>query len=331
MRGRAARGTTRGRVTVTGGLGVNGAWVVRELLRRGHEVVVVENREDRTLVHDVADRIALVVADIRDGDALAAAMRGSDAVVHLAAFVAAEQDPHTAIAVNVGGTAQVCAAALAAGVRRVVHTSSKAVYGPTTGKRGHPTYEPITEDAERLPRGMYDITKTAAEDVLGWYGRTTDLDCASLRFSTIYGPGKLQRHGGNVGIGLVSAYSSMIELPATGLPFALDHGGDERDDLVYVLDVAEAVATVVESPWRHHVYNVSSGRALSVAEFADVIRRVLPDADLAVGPGLNPMDAKESAYMVLDNTRIAEDLGWSPRFDPERAVRHYVDHVRAQR
>ncbi|GAA4684911.1 NAD(P)-dependent oxidoreductase [Pseudonocardia yuanmonensis] len=321
------------RVTVTGGLGVNGAWVVRELLGRGHEVVVVENREDLTLVRDVADRIELVVGDIRDAERLAAAMRGSECVVHLAAFVAAEQDPQTAIAVNVGGTAQVCASAAAAGVRRVVNTSSKAVYGPTTGKRGFPTYEPIPEDGERLPRGMYDITKSAAEDVLGWYGRTTDLECVSLRFSTIYGPGKLQRHGGNVGIGLVSAYSSMIELPASGLPFALDHGGEERDDLVYVLDVAEAIATVVAAPepLHHHVYNVSSGRALSVAEFAEVIRSVLPDAQLDVGPGLNPMDAKESAYMVLDNTRIAEDLGWSPRFDPQRAVRHYADHVRAQR
>jgi len=252
-------------------------------------------------------------------------------VVHLAAFVAAERDPHTAIAVNVGGTAQVCAAAVDAGVRRVVHTSSKAVYGPTTGKRGFPTYEPITEDDDRLPRGMYDITKSAAEDVLDWYGRATDLECVNLRFSTIYGPGKLQRHGGHVGIGLVSVYSSMIELPAAGRPFALDHGGEERDDLVYVLDVADAVATVATAPdpLRYTAYNVSSGRAISVAEFADAIRGVLPAAALEVGPGLNPMEAAEPAYMVLDHTRLADELGWRPRFDPDRAVRHYVEHVRA--
>jgi UDP-glucose 4-epimerase len=321
------------RVLVTGGLGVNGAWVVRELLGRGHEVVVFENREDLSLVEDVAERIEVVVGDVRDGAALAAAMGGAQCVVHLAAFVDCDRDPHTAIGVNIGGTAQVCAAAAAAGVRRVVFTSSKAVYGPTTGKRGHPTYEPITEDDTRLPRGMYDITKTAAEDVLDWYGRMTPVECVGLRFSTIYGPGKLQRHGAATGIGLVSVYSAMIELPAAGRPFALEQGGEERDDLLYVLDVADAIATVAEAPGplRHRAYNVSSGRALSLAEFAEVIRRVVPDAELRVGPGLNPMGAAEPAYMVLDPTRIETELGWRARFDPERAVRHYHGLVRERR
>jgi len=236
--------------------------------------------------------------------------------------------------VNVGGTARVCAAAAAAGVRRLVHTSSKAVYGPTTGKRGFPTYEPIAEDDARRPRGMYDITKTAAEDVLDWYGRTTDVECVSLRFSTIYGPGKLQRHGALAGFGQqVSTYSAMVELPASGHPFVLDHGGEERDDLLYVLDAADAIASVVSAAatLRHRAYNVSSGRAVALAEFAEVIRRVVPGAVLDVGPGLNPMDAPESAYMVLDGTRIEEELGWRPHYDLERAVRHYAALVQARR
>jgi UDP-glucose 4-epimerase len=320
---------------VTGGLGMNGSWVVRELVGRCHEVAVFENREDLSLVDDVADRIELVIGDIRDAAQLTGAVSRfePECVVHLAAFVDCERDPHTAIAVNIGGTAQVCAAAAAAGVRRVVHTSSKAVYGPTTGRRGFPTYEPISEDGDRRPRGMYDITKTAAEDVLDWYGRTTDLECVSLRFSTIYGPGKLQRHGDLAGFGQqISTYSSMIELPASGRPFALDHGGEERDDLLYVLDVADAVALVASAArLRHRAYNVSSGGAISLGEFADVIRRVIPDAVLDVGPGLNPMDAKESAYMVLDGTRMEEEFGWRPRFDPDRAIRHYYEFVKARR
>jgi UDP-glucose 4-epimerase len=181
---------------------------------------------------------------------------------------------------------------------------------------------------------MYDITKTAAEDVLNWYGRTTDLECVILRFSTIYGPGKLQRHGGLAGFGQqISTYSSMIELPASGRPFVLDHGGEERDDLIYVLDVADAVGLVVSAaaPLRHRAYNVSSGRATSLGEFAGSIRRVIPDAVLDVGPGLNPMDAKESAYMVLDGTRMEEEFGWRPSYDPERAIRHYHEHVKAGR
>jgi UDP-glucose 4-epimerase len=324
------------RTLVTGGLGVNGSWVVRELLGRGHEVAVFENRHDLALVADVAERIELVVGDIRDAEQVTAAVTTfrPDAVVHLAAFVDCERDPHTAIAINVGGTAQVCAAAAAAGVRRLVFTSSKAVYGPTTGKRGFPTYEPIVEDDVRRPRGMYDITKTAAEDVVSWYGRSTDVECVSLRFATIYGPGKLQRHGDLAGFGQqISTYSSMIELPASGRPFAVGHGGEERDDLLYVLDAADAIASVATAPrpLRHDAYNVSSGRAISLGEFAEQIRRVLPDAALDVGPGLNPMGAADPAYMVLDGSRIDEELGWRPRYEPERAIRHYVDLVQARR
>src|SRR5262249_7553902 len=156
---------------VTGGLGVNGAWVVRALLDRGHEVAVVENRDDTSLIEDVADRVEVVVCDIRDAENLTAAVSRlrPECVIHLAAFVDCERDPHPAVAVNVGGTAKVCSAAAAAGVRRIVYTSSKAVYAPATGEYGFPSYTPVSEDDVQRPTGMYGITKAAAENVLAWY------------------------------------------------------------------------------------------------------------------------------------------------------------------
>jgi UDP-glucose 4-epimerase len=316
------------RLLVTGGLGVNGSWVVRELLGRGHEVAVFENRADTSLIEDVAARVELVVGDIRVADELtgAVARLRPDCIVHIAGFVDCEQDPHTAIAVNVGGTAGVCAAAVAAGVKRVVFTSSKAVYAPATGERGYPAYEPIPEDDDRRPTGMYGITKVAAENVLEWYGRRFDVECVSLRFATIFGPGRLQRHAGPV-----NTYSSMIELPATGRAFTLEHGGDERDDIIYVLDVADAIATVAlaPKPLRHQAYNVAAGSAVSMSDFAAAIRRVIPGAALDVGPGLNPMKMEDSYYMALDGTRMKEEFGWRPRYDLDRAIRHYYEVVKA--
>ncbi|ROS44641.1 NAD-dependent epimerase/dehydratase family protein [Amycolatopsis thermoflava] len=317
------------RFLVTGGLGVNGAWVVRELLGRGHEVAVFESRDDTSLIEDVADRVELVVGDIRDAEGFTgAALRlRPDCVIHLAAFVDCERDPHTAIAVNVGGTATVCAAAVAAGARRVVYTSSKAVYAPATGKRGFPTYEPVREDDELRPTGMYGITKAAAENVVAWYGRNSDVECVSLRFATIFGPGRLQRHAGPI-----NTYSSMVELPASGRGFTIEQGGDERDGIVYVLDVADAIACVALAPGppRHQAYNVAGGPAVSMHDFADAIRRVIPGAALDVGPGLNPMQMPDSYYMALDGTRMEEEFGWQPRYDPHRAIRHYYELVRSR-
>jgi UDP-glucose 4-epimerase len=317
------------RVLVTGGLGVNGAWVVRELLDRGHEVAVVENRDDTSLVEDVAARVEVVVCDIRDAEKLTAAVSRlrPECVIHLAAFVDCERDPHTAVAVNVGGTAKVCSAAAAAGVRRIVYTSSKAVYAPATGEHGFPSYAPVSEDDVLRPTGMYGITKAAAENVLAWYGRNSGIECVSLRFATIFGPGRLQRHTGPI-----NTYSSMIELPASGRPFRIEHGGDERDDIIYVLDVADAIACVAlaPEPLRHQAYNVAWGNPVSMSGFAAAIRDVMPGAALEVGAGLNPMDMPDPYYMALDGTRMEEELGWRPRYDPALAIRHYHELVRTR-
>jgi UDP-glucose 4-epimerase len=317
------------RVMVTGGLGVNGAWVARELLDRGHEVVAFENRHDTSLIEDVADQVEIVIGDICDAHGLTDAVQrvSPDRIVHLAAFVDCERDPVTAVAVNVGGTTNVCAAAVAAGVQRVVYTSSKAVYAPATGEHGHPHYEPIAEDAPRHPTGMYGITKAAGEDVMAWYGRNSDVECVSLRFATIFGPGRLQRHSGTV-----NTYSSMLELPATDRPFALDHGGDEGDGLVYVVDVADAIACVTLSPepLRHLAYNVSDGGVSSMNDFAAAIRRAIPDAALEVGAGLDPMDMPDPYYMALDGSRMAEDFGWRPRYSLDRAIGHFYELVKAR-
>ncbi|GAA2898018.1 NAD-dependent epimerase/dehydratase family protein [Pseudonocardia halophobica] len=319
------------RVMVTGGLGVNGAWVVRELLDRGHEVGILEARDDTSLIDDVKDRVELVVADVRDAGQVveATAKLAPEAVVHLAAFVDCDRDPQLAIAVNVGGTANVCAAAVAARVRRVVYTSTKGVYGPSVGDRGHPTYAPIPEHGKRVSRDIYPITKAAAEDVLWWYGRTTELEVAAMRFATIYGPGKLARHGGE-GFGRqISLYSSMLELPAAGRPFAVERGADERNDLVYVLDVADAIATVAlaPEPLQHNAYNVTGGEPVSTAAYAAAIRRLIPGADLRVGPGLDPMGMGAPYYTRLDGSRMATEFGWQPRYDLERALRDYRDRV----
>jgi len=317
------------RFLVTGGLGVNGAWVVRELVGRGHEVAVFETRDDTSLIEDVADRVEVVLGDIRDADSVTAALARvrPDCVIHLAAFVDCERDPHTAISVNVGGTATVCAAAVAADVRRVVFTSSKAVYAPATGTRGFPTYQPVVEDDELRPTGMYGTTKAAAENVMAWYGRTSGVECVSLRFATVFGPGRLQRHAGPI-----NTYSSMIELPASGRGFTIEQGGDERDGIIYVLDVADAIASVATAPEapRHRVYNVADGRAVSMTEFADAIGRIVPGAPLDVGPGLNPMQMVDSYYMALDGTRMEKEFGWRPRYDPDRAIRHYTEFVRSR-
>jgi UDP-glucose 4-epimerase len=319
------------RFLVTGGLGVNGAWVLRALLGKGHEVSVFENRSDTSLIEDIADRVEVFVGDLRNVDDVSTAVSKLQpkCIIHLAAFVDCERSPQAAIEVNIGGTANLCAAAATAGVQRIVYTSTKGVYAPATGEYGYPTYEAIVEEYTREPTTMYGITKLAGEKVMEWYGRTAGLEVVSLRFATIFGPGRLQRHAGTI-----NTYSTMVELPASGQPFTVKHGGDERDGMIYVLDVADAITTVALAPEppRHLVYNVAGGDPISLRDYAAAIRRIIPGAQVEAGPGLDPMSYGEGSpyYMAVDGSRFEEEFEWRHRYDLDRAIEHYYELVKAR-
>lgn len=316
------------RVLITGSLGVNGAAVLRELLERGHDVHAVDNRDDVELVADLVDYVPLYRADVRDLGQVSKVMAEArpQVVVHTAAIIGAEDEPLAALDVNVLGSAVVLDAAAEAGVRRVVHHSSRAVYGEISGRNAYPHYEPVDEDHPQAPRAMYDITKRATEDVARWYAHKRGFEFVALRFATILAAGKLKRHGG------YSTLSSIIELPAEGQPVRIERGGDERDDVVYIRDVATATAAAVEVPRAaHDAYNISSGRTHSLHELADEVRSRIPAADIQIGPGLDPMNMGVSYYSALDNSRALLDLGWSPSFGLADLVKDYLDTLRRPR
>ena len=233
-------------ILLTGGLGVNGAWVTRKLVERGYRPVVLENRIDTSLVGDgIAGQIELVEADITDLDALLRIFEKYkiQRVVHMAALITGIQiELLKGFEVNATGTVKVLEAASKAGVERVVYTSSRAAYGHIDGPNAHPTYEPITEDHPQRPFLVYDVCKVASEGMGRNYARMRGLQFVALRFAQIYGPGKLQRHGP------YGLFSQLVESPLAGKPVKIPRGGDQRDDVIYVDDIAEAIVLAVLHP-----------------------------------------------------------------------------------
>ena len=312
------------KVLVTGGLGVNGAWVTRKLIGRGHAPVVFENRPDFSLVEDLRDGFELVRGDINDLTCLVRTFREHEVrrVIHMAALMpsGAQSDPLNGFRVNAFGTVQVLEAARIAGVERVVFTSSRAAYGEIPpGEFGHPNYRPVGEDHPLNPSLVYDVCKVASEGMSLNYQRNYGLQFVSLRFATIFGPGKLARHGN------VSIHSRMLEDSLAGRPVRIPKGGEQRDDIVYVDDVAEGIvlAALHERP-KYSAYNIANGRGYTLGEFADAVRKVVPDADIEIGPGLDFFDMGVNYYAVFDTARAREDLGFEPRFSLEEGVRDYA-------
>jgi UDP-glucose 4-epimerase len=245
-------------------------------------------------------------------------------VIHMAAMLhGIQQQPFEGFQVNAQGSVNVMEAAVRAGVPRVVYASSRAVYGGATGEHGHPTYAPFTESTPVRPRFVYETLKVAAEGMGRNYSEIHGLDFIALRFAHIVGPGKGGWSSGH------SVCSRMIDESLAGRPVVIDHGGEQRDDIIYAADVAEGVvlaATQDVSGFR--IYNISRGVATTLGDLADAVRRALPQADITIGPGLDYMDAPEAWYGPLDNELARRELGFEPQYDLDDLVADYIRQAR---
>ena len=137
-------------VLITGGMGVNGAVTARLLVKEGLRPVLLDNRRDLSLMRDIKDKVDSVEADVCDQQALEKLVDDYKIthLAHLAALMPepAEANPRLGIKVGVDGTVNILEVARAKGIKRVVFTSSKAVYGEISGEEGPPTFKPVRED-----------------------------------------------------------------------------------------------------------------------------------------------------------------------------------------
>jgi UDP-glucose 4-epimerase len=309
------------RVLVTGGQGMIGAWVVRELLEQGHEPIALDLRQDTgPALSGITDSFERRSGDVLDVDHLTELMTGVDAVAHLAVLLPAESDPYAGYRTNALGPVTVFEAARRAGISRVVWASAKAVYGELSGAYGHPDYAPVPESHSRgvLPFSpVYCASKQLAEEAGRHYADRFGMSITALRFSTIFGPGKEAPRGA----GLVGA---IIRSGAGGAPVEIDHGGEQRDEILYVRDAGRGVVAALQvdrpSGW---VYNIASGILVSLPELAGVTRTVLGDVGATVGPGLDPFGVG-LMYGRLDDDRARRELGYAPAWGLEAAIADFA-------
>lgn len=315
------------RVLVTGGLGVNGAWVVRELLERGDVPISLDAREDLALVADVAGEFERRTGDVTDVDAMAALLRDAavDRIAHLAVVLPAERDPFLGYTVNAHGTAAVLEAARRQGVERVVLASSKAVFGTVTGEHGPPTYRPLAEDD--LPFGVlpkmpvYSASKAFGEHVAAHYREAFGMSVLALRFSTIFGPGKQARHGG------IGVLSQIVENAVAGAGTVVASGAEAHDDLVYVRDVARSLVAAcrVEDP-EHWTFHIGSGTLTALRDYCAIVRAEIAPVEIALQPGHDYL-ATGDIYPFMDIGRARRELGYEPAYTVRDGIADYVRHL----
>jgi UDP-glucose 4-epimerase len=315
-------------ILVTGGLGVSGAWVTRQLLEEGHHPVVYENRMDTALIPDIVDKIKIVMGDIMDLPALIRAVKEYKVqrICHLAALMGnpVQANPWLGFQVNAIGTLNVLEAARIMNVERVVFTSSIGVSAPFTGEHGYPNYKPITEDYPKHPisrrSGVYCTAKLASELMCFHYHQNYGLDYVVLRIGLMNGIGKKARHGP------VAIYGKMIENAMLGKPTTIPQGCDERSDIVYARDIANSVVLACFAQGlKHREFNIGTGEGYTLRDVADAVKKLYPEAVIDIGPGLDYLGFNSDEYCIFDISRASEELGYSPQFTLEQGVKDYAE------
>jgi UDP-glucose 4-epimerase len=304
------------RILVTGGAGYIGSVVCEELARRGHDLVAYDNlaagHRDA-----VPARVALVEGDILDGERLRRTLerQRSEAVVHLAALSLVGEsiaEPARYWHTNVTGGLVLLDAMRAAGARRLVFSSSAAVYG-------EPERVPIDESAPTRPTNPYGATKLAFEQALADHARAYGLQHVSLRYFNAAGATAEHGEEHDPETHLVP----LVLQVALGLrPSVTIHGDDyptpDRTgvrDYVHVQDLAAAHVLALEALAAGGVprpaYNLGTGeRGCSVLEVIETARRITGQP---IPAQVGPRRPGDPAVLVASNARIQADLGWRPQ------------------
>lgn len=299
------------RILVTGAIGFVGTWLGEELHRAGHEVIGFPGPE--TL--DIADRpgVLRAVADARP-----------DAVVHLAAMAYAPDataDAAEALRVNVGGTLAVLEACRAEAPRAaVLVVGSSEVYEPPV------TDAPLTELSPLGPRGVYGMTKLAAEALALTRSIDSPLQVAVVRSFNHTGPGQRSAFA-------IPAFAGrIIDARRTGLHEIRAGNVDVARDISDVRDVVRAYRLIIEAlaagrvPREKRVYNVASGRATPMRQ---IINRLAELADWPVAIVPDPVLVRRDDPRVIrgDASALRALTGWEPMVELDQTLADVLAHL----
>ena len=295
------------RVLVTGGSGYFGSILVDRALARGDEVRILDlNLPEPRPGADVE----VVLGDVRDAEVVRVACEGVDVVLHNVAQVPLAKDRELFWSVNVVGTANVLLAARQTGVRKVVSTSSSAIFGI-------PAHNPVVEDTPPHPLEAYGRAKLEAE-VLCREAAATGLDVSIVRPRTILGHGRL---------GIMAI---LFEFVAEGAPVFVLNGGHNRYQFVHAEDLADACLLAGDRPGAE-TYNIGTTEFGTMRETLQALVdhagtgsrvRSLPTAPARIGMQLVSRigQAPFAPYHWLlygeslwfDTTKARAELGWKP-------------------
>ncbi|MFC4128088.1 NAD-dependent epimerase/dehydratase family protein [Nocardia rhizosphaerae] len=308
---------------VTGGAGLVGGSICRSIAGSGGQVRAFDDLsaypdESLRYLFDTDAGIDLIVGDIRDGAAMAAALRDQDVVIHAAALAdvaACTRVPAECESVNVDGTATVLGAARRAGVRRAVFVSSASVYG--NGGLGGDGPQVFAESAAPDPISVYGRSKLAGERIA--LAADAPDHTVVVRYFSVYGAPQIPKEGSHSWAVAIFAMRAMLDLP-----IQLNGGGHQIRDFTHIDDIVEGtIRAAVTDRASGRIINIGNGIGTSICDVATELAEYFPAMDVVS----TNMPAGDPAGGVADLEVCRGLLNWQPGVSFSEGVREYVDWI----
>lgn len=297
------------RVLVTGGAGFIGSHVVKILLDKGHKVIVLDNLSASH--QDAVDKRAqLIIGDIKDPAQSRAALRGADAVIHMAGLIIVPEsvkDPIKYCENNVIGTVSFLESMRAENVKKIIFSSSACVYGD-------PQKLPIKEDAPVNPDNPYGASKASIEAFLQSFHAVFGFDVVILRYFNPYGPGEMHDPE-------THAIPNFIKTTLAKKPIPLYWKGEQIRDFIYIEDLARAHMDVLALSG-FEIFNIGTEIGVKVKDVVDEIFKIVgykvPIDDLGERAG-------DVAANFASSEKLKKAVGWKAKVNLKEGLAKTID------
>lgn len=305
------------KVIVTGGAGFIGSHISEYWISQGAEVHVIDNLRTGYLSNiDKINGVKFHKVSITERDKIFKIFPGTVYVHHLAAFVSVPESiskPNECYDINVNGLINILDASKEFGVRKIIFSSTAAVYGDNP-------VSPKNIDLKPNPKSPYGETKVQGELLLNDFNLLSDIGAISLRYFNVFGPRQDPK----------SQYAAAIPIfigkAIKNEPITIYGDGTQTRDFIYVQDVVNVNVLAAKNEQFNGVLNVASGKAISINEIVNVILKLTGSKSKIIYSKERDGDIKHSLASIEETK---QKFNFYPEYDLERGLKMTIDYFRS--
>ena len=298
------------RSIVTGGAGFIGSNLVDKLVSEGHKVIVIDNfisGKKSNLSHHSKKNVKIVKLDISKNKNLMKHFKGVNYVFHLAGLaeiIPSFKNPRKYFINNTLGTLNILEATKKIKIKKFIYAASSSCYGKTT--------KIPTKESDKIDtKNPYSFTKFLGEELVMKYANLFNMPNISCRFFNVYGP-RLNSKGQYAAV-----FSNFLKQKKTKKPLTIVGNGTQTRDFIYIDDLTDAFLKIVKSNLKNKIYNLGSGKEISINKIASLIE------GRTIFIPSRPGETKRSCANI---SKICRDINWKPKISITEGVKRLFNN-----